>query len=74
MIIVKELRDVRKWSEHGYIIDFGLGEDGALYFCSRNPITGTRTSWESYATGGFGLTIGEMKKIVKAFGHLGVWL
>lgn len=74
MIIVKELRDVSKWSEHGYIIDFGFGDDGALYYCSRNPITGTRSNWDCYDTDGFGITLGEMKKIVAAFGHLGTWL
>ena len=74
MNIIKELRDVSKWSEHGYIIDFGFGDDGELYFRSRNPITGNLTNWEPYAENGFALSSGEMKKIVKAFGNLEAWL
>lgn len=77
MNIVKELRDVSKWSEHGLTIDCGLNEDGRLCYRSRNHITGTTTKWKVPGEADNIMpcfTIAEMSKIVKAFEKLVVLL
>ena len=49
---------------------WGLGEDGNLY--GRGTISGYSydKSFQLYELIGFGISLGEMKRIVKEFGHL----
>ena len=49
---------------------WGLGEDGELY--CKGQITGfiVMEEWYAYSRASFGIPSGEMKKIIKEFGHL----
>lgn len=52
---------------------WGLGDDGVLY--GKGQISGYvfTTAWYPYERIGFGISIREMKRIVKEFGHLLIW-
>jgi hypothetical protein len=53
---------------------WGLGDDGILY--CKGQIAGHcfKQTWWPYERMGFGIPISEMRKIVKEFGHLLVFI
>ena len=69
-----EVRPKHKAIEPDATWFWGLGEDGYLYY--RFVPTLYEGQWYSYQvpTGQLPMSIAQMKKIVKEFGHLLVWL
>jgi hypothetical protein len=57
-------------SNHKAHWSWGLGEDGILY--GKGVFSGHsyEDNWYPYHTLSFGITISEMKRIIKEFGHL----
>jgi hypothetical protein len=81
MNIIKELKGVGTWKSQNITIDWGLGNDNLLYYkwhSDEADIEGTNEPWykvwSPYNSGSdFGITLKDMKQIVKAFGHLMIW-
>jgi len=76
MKIVKEIENIEYNSTStGYLLKWGLGEDGRLYQTMYHPKTkrevGYWELWEHKFQ--YSLSLKEMKHIVKEFGHLVVF-
>jgi len=73
MKIIKqfESNDFARSQNVNFYWSWGLGDDGFLYGKGRllDP-TSRYTYWHPYADMTFGIPLSEMKKIVKEFGHL----
>lgn len=78
MKIVKEINDNEWAKKRSFVMSsplnipcwsWGFGNDGLLY--CKGLITGySFTEWIPYHKTGISITLSEMKKIVKEFGHL----
>lgn len=78
MTIVKKISsDLAKERSHDIFknqafFEWGLGDDGNLYV--RYSMSGHhRNSWVLYETSGIAISMEEMKKVLKEFGHLVVF-
>lgn len=70
MKIVKVLQGSRI-HPNGLARDWGLRDNGELYYRLRNPISGTiYPNWWLYSSSEVSIPLSEMVKIANAFGHL----
>ncbi len=71
MEIIKTIQHLTKVHPSGLDREWGLGDDGELYVRLANPRNASWSApWEKYVEMDFGITLREMREIVKQFGHL----